>query len=213
MEVNFENCTLSVSQNCENIKTCEDIAHSSNLQCEIHENENDQFKYSVVWKGSDAIDHLANKMQKLEMLQPLVPVGLMAKVKLLSSTAVMPKKANTSDSGWDLVITKIHKKIGNVTFFSTEVSIEPPHGYYFDLVPRSSLSKTGYIMANSVGIIDQSYRGPIIAALMKVDPNAEELKLPCKCVQLILRPWYNCLMKQEELTHTQRNDGGFGSTS
>ena len=37
---------------------------------------------------------------------------------------------------------------------------EPVHYFLF---PRSSFAKTGYVMANSVGIIDKSYRGTLKA--------------------------------------------------
>ena len=213
MNVEFENSTIVVKERCETLETCEKIAMESNLQCEIHEEEQNNFKYNVVWKGSDAIDYLNKKSEKLEYLQPMMPVGLTTKYKLLSDNAVVPTKAHASDSGWDLTVVDVHKQSGNVTFFTTNVSVEPPHGYYFDLVPRSSLSKTGYILANSVGIIDQSYRGPIIGALMKVDQSMPDLELPCKCLQLILRPWYHCSFVNESMTNTVRNDGGFGSTN
>ena len=43
-----------------------------------------------------------------------------------------------------------------------------PCGFY--LYPRSSISKTPLVLANSVGIIDAGYRGHIIAALRNI-PN------------------------------------------
>tara|TARA_B100001094_G_scaffold331814_1_gene401465 strand:+ start:12703 stop:13317 length:615 start_codon:yes stop_codon:yes gene_type:complete len=196
----------------ESEKTANVIAESTNLMCEIHETDNKKLKYKIMWKGSEAID-LFNKYQvKLDMLQPLYPVGLQFKYNLLNENSVCPTKAHCSDSGWDLTLIEETKKSGMVTFFSTGVSVEPPHGYYFDLVPRSSLSKTGYMLANSVGIIDQSYRGPIIAALIKIDPEAKELELPNKCVQLIMRPWYNANAIDSKLENSSRGVGSFGST-
>jgi hypothetical protein len=32
-------------------------------------------------------------------------------------------------------------------------------GYYTEIVPRSSISKFGYILSNNIGIIDNNYRG------------------------------------------------------
>jgi len=213
MDVYIENSRIMAVERCESMILCEKIAEKSNLHCEIHERESDTFPYSVIWKGSDAVDYIAHKKEKLEFLQPLIPVGLTSKFKLMSDDAVKPAKAHTSDSGWDLTLIKMHKQQGMITFYSTDIAIEPPHGYYFDLVARSSLSKTGYILANSVGIIDQSYRGPIIAALMKIDQSMPDIKLPCKCVQLILRPWFNCEFQDINVTDTNRNIGGFGSTN
>ena len=63
-----------------------------------------------------------------------------------------------------------------------------------------------------VGIIDQSYRGSIIVPLRKVDPNADDLVLPCKIAQLVLKQWYNTMFIETECSITSRSDGGFGST-
>lgn len=48
-------------------------------------------------------------------------------------------------------------------------------GYYLQVFPRSSLSKSGYALANSVGIIDENYTGNIFIALTKTEPFAREL--------------------------------------
>ena len=127
--------------------------------------------------------------------------------------AVIPYKTNTIDSGFDVTLIDVSKKIGNVTLFNTGIKIKPPYGYYFDLVPRSSIIKTGYMLANSVGIIDFEYRGEILVPLIKVDPEAKDIELPARIAQLILRKLYLPLIEQvETLDETTRNEGGFGST-
>lgn len=40
--------------------------------------------------------------------------------------------------------------------------------YHYWLLPRSSISKKGLIMANSVGVIDRSYRGELMGAVVNV---------------------------------------------
>lgn len=51
-------------------------------------------------------------------------------------------------------------KKGEFKIISLGVSIQPPKGYYSEVVPRSStFKKYGVLMANSVGIIDESYSG------------------------------------------------------
>ena len=88
------------------------------------------------------------------------------------------------------------------------------NGYYFELVPRSSISKTGYSLANNIGIIDQNYRGEIIVALRKNDEKADDLILPCKIAQLIPKQWFNMVFEEDvNITETVRDTGGFGSTS
>jgi dUTP pyrophosphatase len=91
--------------------------------------------------------------------------------------------------------------------------VQPENGYYFDLVGRSSISKTGWMVANNIGIIDASYTGTVIVALVKIDPDAHEIELPCKLVQLI--PRQLILMEPIEvdsLDDTERGDKGFGSS-
>lgn len=128
--------------------------------------------------------------------------------------AVLPSRAHPTDSGFDLVLLEPTKTVGDVTFYSTGISIRPPEGMYFDLVARSSLSKTGYMLANGIGIIDRDYTGEILVALRKVDKDAMVLTLPAKVVQLIPRRWYDLIPVEapEGLPGTDRGDGGFGST-
>lgn len=122
-------------------------------------------------------------------------------------------KHHVSDSGYDIAVISKIKQLGDVTLYGTGIKISPPFGYYFDLVPRSSISKTGYTLANSVGIIDRSYVGEIMVPLRKSDPAAPELPLPSRVVQLIPRQIVHFdTIEVEELPSSERGSGGFGST-
>ena len=208
---------IIVKRMVKNIEEAEKLAEQSNKYCEIHE-MNSEDPICIIWKGSEAIDYLSQYMdghQFQHYLQPIIPVNLSFRFTLNDHRAVPPSKAHQSDSGFDLTLIDIKKQNNKITFYNTYVAVEPPHGYYFDLVPRSSISKTGYMLANNVGIIDQSYRGNVIVALVKVDDSCPDLQLPCKMVQLILRPWYfvKAINVNQELSTTQRGEGGFGSTN
>ncbi|WP_420455199.1 hypothetical protein [Rubrivirga sp.] len=127
--------------------------------------------------------------------------------------AVAPSKSRASDSGFDLVLLEPVKVLGDVTLYDTGVRVQPAYGWYFDLVPRSSISKTGYMLANSVGVIDRTYTGPVLVALRKVDPEAPELALPARLVQIIPRPIVQVrIVEVDDLDTTERGAGGFGST-
>jgi deoxyuridine 5'-triphosphate nucleotidohydrolase len=131
----------------------------------------------------------------------------------LDPNALPLVKHNSSDSGYDIAIIKKNRELGPITLFGTGIRVRPPDGYYFDLVPRSSIIKTGYMLANSVGIIDRSYVGEVMVGLIKVDPAAPDLSLPSRVVQLIPRPILNIeVLEVSELSETQRGEGGFGST-
>lgn len=127
--------------------------------------------------------------------------------------ATLPSKARASDSGYDLSIIEKAKTLGAVELYDTGIKVTPPPGYYFDLVARSSITKTGYMLANGIGVIDRSYVGPVLVPLIKVDPNAPELELPLKVVQLIPRPIVHVrFVEVDSLDETDRGAGGFGST-
>lgn len=128
--------------------------------------------------------------------------------------AVAPSKERVSDSGFDLTIVDVVKKFHNrTTLFTTGIKVKPAFGWYLDVVPRSSIIKSGYMLANNVGIIDRAYTGEIMIALIKVDDTAPDLELPCRIAQMIPRRIAH--VKLEEVTdieRTTRNEGGFGST-
>lgn len=135
------------------------------------------------------------------------------RVQLVHEGAVTPRKERVSDSGYDLTLVYEKSRTGNVVLYGTGVIIEPPQGWYFDVVARSSIVKRGYMLANNVGIIDRAYRGEILVPLLKTDPNAKDLDLPARVAQLIPRPIVHFPVETtSELTQTQRGAGGFGST-
>ena len=127
--------------------------------------------------------------------------------------AVPPKKTRESDSGYDLTLISKEEKVYGVSMYDTGVSFEPPPGYYLDFVPRSSLYKQGYFLVNSIGIIDNSYRGTVRMLLKKLDPSVPDLKLPACVGQVIPRLLHHFpLVEKESLTDTLRGENGFGST-
>ncbi|PNH00511.1 Deoxyuridine 5'-triphosphate nucleotidohydrolase [Tetrabaena socialis] len=129
--------------------------------------------------------------------------------------AVLPSKLKASDVGYDLTIIKEHQRLtANVVLFDTGIKISVQNGWYAEVVPRSSLSKSGYMLANSVGIIDRSYTGTILVALAKIDPHTADVELPFRCCQLVLRPQVHAAMVETVVPfgHTARDEGGFGSS-
>lgn len=134
--------------------------------------------------------------------------------KKAHSNAVIPTRAGPNEVGYDLTLISVDKKISDwTTRYDTGIIVKPPEGYHTEIVPRSSLSKTGYMMSNSVGVIDQTYRGHLMVVLTRVDPTLPPLTLPYKGFQLVVRKTH--LLPTEEMTEmdeTYRGAGGFGST-
>jgi deoxyuridine 5'-triphosphate nucleotidohydrolase len=196
------------------------ISNFFNLPCEVHELENTEddtegysYTHCVIWRGPDVFD-IANTMGNTGF--PFeYPVQTFYFQKS-HPEAHIPQKAHVSDSGYDLTLIEFKKENEfGIQFFGTGIKVQPPYGHYFELVPRSSMSKIGFVLANSIGIIDQSYRGEIIVALHKIHHSAE-IVLPCKCVQLIPKKFLHMNMREipgeDDFGDTIRGSGGFGSS-
>ena len=130
--------------------------------------------------------------------------------------AIIPSKTNESDVGYDLTIIKQEKQINsNTILYDTGIKIKIDHGYYAEIVPRSSLIKSGYMLSNSIGIIDRGYVGNLFIALTKTNEKSPEITLPFKCCQLIIREQIHVdIIESTNLVdiYTTRGEGGFGST-
>lgn len=127
--------------------------------------------------------------------------------------AVAPSKRAESDSGFDLTLLERSHTNGAIEFFRTGIRVQPEFGWYFDLVPRSSIAKTGYMLVNCVGVIDRAYTGEIFVPLVKVDPGAADLELPIRLVQIIPRPIIAAQITEvESFDETARGADGFGSS-
>jgi len=131
--------------------------------------------------------------------------------------AVIPTRGHPTDSGLDLTVISVHKDLGNgVKIYDTGLIIEPSdQSFYVDLVVRSSLMKHGHTLANNVGIIDTTYRGRVMVALLKFDKESPDIELPMRVAQLIPRAIIPIKVEETitEPTSTKRAKGGFGSTN
>lgn len=83
------------------------------------------------------------------------------KIKKLHKNAVIPQYAKKGDAGLDLTAVEKHYDIHGCVVYKTGIAVEIPEGYVGLVFPRSSVSKTDLLMANSVGVIDSGYRGEI----------------------------------------------------
>lgn len=86
----------------------------------------------------------------------------------------------------------------------------------FWLAPRSSISRTPFTLANSLGLIDAGYRGVIKAALRTNGASEYRIDPHVRLTQLAtpdLMPW-GAVHVVDKLpdSETARGEGGFGST-
>lgn len=138
------------------------------------------------------------------------------KFKKLHELFELPNKAFESDACFDVKATRIEYKSDGLVICYLGFSTEIPIGYKGVIVPRSSITNTSWVMQNSPGQVDCSYRGEwqvrfrstnnIISSVFPFtlgDKVAQIYFEPVLCVNLAL---------VEELVDTQRGSGGFGST-
>lgn len=142
--------------------------------------------------------------------------NLKIKFKLNNSEAVLPSYSREGDNGLDLTAASVSKK-ERFTEYDTGVSVEIPEGYVGLVFPRSSVSKKDQLLANSVGVIDQNYRGTIRLRFKTVNetPSDTEIyKVGDRIGQLIIvpNPKIEVVEENEELESTERGEEGFGSS-
>jgi dUTP pyrophosphatase len=125
------------------------------------------------------------------------------------------KKNYEDDSGFDIAVPYDMTVPGNKVSHRIPLGIacvpDVKQGYY--LYPRSSITKTPIRLANSVGIIDCSYTGEIIAVVDNKSPLDHPIKAGERLFQLCA-PDLTPLQIQfvEQLPETKRGGNGFGST-
>lgn len=153
------------------------------------------------------------------------------KVKKLHKDAVIPTKAYPDDTGMDVTAIDdgVWSKDGLYIEYDTGLAIEPPPGYYIEIFPRSSISKTNLILANSIGLCDSSYRGPYklrfkcpigwneqlseLDGYVTTGVKPKIYQKGDKIAQLVIRKRIDAeFIEVEELNETDRNTGGFGSS-
>ena len=134
------------------------------------------------------------------------------KVKKIDPNAVMPRYTKLGDAGMDLTSTSLEKN-GAYYEYGTGLAIELPLGYVGLVFPRSSISKTDHYLRNSVGVIDAGYRGEIKIRMSVPFLGGVEYKVGDRVAQLVIikLPWVN-IEQVDELSETDRGEGGFGST-
>lgn len=210
----------------EDKKLLEIIKKIINIPCFIEKGEN---LYTLKYLDVNNIDFLGKLYNNIEnnyydehfynnftnLLNCTISIPVI-KVLKTSDNAIIPSKTRMSDAGYDLTIISIYKSFSSKTkLYDTGIKLDIPNGYYVEIVPRSSISKSGYILSNNIGIIDQGYKGNLYVALTKIDDEMPDLTLPFKCCQLLIKKqiYANFIETNKLLEDSNRNIGGFGSTN
>ena len=126
-----------------------------------------------------------------------------------------PKKAHPDDAGYDLYsrIDAVLEPLSGVAI-PVGFAIELPTGYEAQIRPRSGLAAKHHItVTNSPGTVDANYRGEIKAILYNLGREPFTIKRGDRIAQMVICKLPEIeLVEATELSETDRNTNGFGSS-
>lgn len=142
------------------------------------------------------------------------------KVKKLNPNAVIPYKSHDNDFCYDCVATSCEEIAPNVYKYGLGLAFEivreddvDDFVLDIDARPRSSVWKTGMVLSNCVGTIDEPYRGEVAAIFYHVMPDMPKYEVGDRIVQISIGITSQIEFEEvDELSQTERGAGGFGST-
>ena len=144
--------------------------------------------------------------------------NIKVKIKRLSEDSKIPQYAHPTDAGVDLYATGVeYDSTSEIVSYNTGIALEIPEGYVGLICPRSSIYKYDLQLANSIGVIDSSYRGEIKfkfrATFIPISRLTKLYNIGDRIGQLIIIQYPKVEFEEvDELQSTDRGDGGFGST-
>lgn len=144
------------------------------------------------------------------------------KIKRLHPDAIIPTLGSAAAAGYDLyALYPCDLEPGDTWFIHTGLAIEIPAGFWGGIYARSGLAtKKGLRPANGVGVIDSDYRGEIMVALHNDSSSLQHIDAGDRIAQLVFHQQCTILPDEdgniwqvvEDLSDTDRGEGGFGST-
>jgi dUTP pyrophosphatase len=163
--------------------------------------------------STDASEFVGESVSTNSTKAMLTPI-LNCNIKKLKDDAVIPTYSKDGDAGMDLTATEIINNTTSQVTYGTGIAVEIPQGYVGLVFPRSSIRKMELELSNSVGVIDSGYRGEIQATFNKTNGlNSVKYNVGDRICQIMILPYpkisFNVV---NELSETERGDGGFGST-
>ena len=140
------------------------------------------------------------------------------KVKIINkSNNELPAYETSASAGLDLrafIPESITLLPLERTLIKTGLFLEIPEGYEAQVRPRSGLAlKNGITVLNSPGTIDADYRGEVGVILVNISNENFEINTGDRVAQMVFAKVKQAKwILAEELSETERGEGGFGST-
>lgn len=142
---------------------------------------------------------------------------LPVKVKKLKPNAILPTYGTPEAAGADLYAcldAPVTIQPGESVFVPTGLAMEIPVGCAGLIYARSGLAcKQDLAPANKVGVVDSDYRGEFIVVLHNHGNQPRTVLSGDRIAQLVIAPVLTPgFYEVSELSNTERNTSGFGST-
>lgn len=139
------------------------------------------------------------------------------KIKKLKENAIIPTRGSNQAAGYDLyacIDSTIYISPHETIKIDTGIAVELPDGTFGAVFARSGLAtKEGLSPANKVGVIDSDYRNSIIVALHNHSNMSRTISPGERIAQLVVLPYLPIEFEEvDELSNTERGNGGFGHT-
>lgn len=140
--------------------------------------------------------------------------------KKVRDTAKEPVRGSKFAAGYDLSAcvddgsTAIYIPPNTCVKVPTGLAFVPPDGYVGLVFARSGLAtKSGLRPANCVGVVDEDYRGEVMVALYNDSDATRVVHDGERVAQIVFTEYLNAdMVEVDELSETERGEGGFGST-
>jgi dUTP pyrophosphatase len=135
------------------------------------------------------------------------------KVKRLHPAAKLPEHGTNWAVGADLCCLEAFTiQPRERKSVPTGLAVEIPHGWYGRVAPRSGLAAR-HGVDTLAGVVDCDYRGELLVLLINLGNEPVNFKAGDRIAQLIIERAAVCdYVWADELSETERGDGGFGST-
>ncbi len=144
-------------------------------------------------------------------------MGTKVRIKKLNEKAVIPTYGSPFSAGADLYACEentVSIAPHETVLVHTGLSFEIPEGFAGFIHARSGLAtKKGLAPANKVGVIDADYRGEVMVSLHNHTNTPQTVEPGERVAQMVIAPFLKADFElSEELSDTERGEGGFGST-
>ena len=141
------------------------------------------------------------------------------RIKKLNENAVIPYKTYDKDFCYDVVAVSEEEIAPNVWKYGLGLAFQLVRDNEFkgnlsiDLRPRSSVYKTGMVLSNCTGTVDELFTGQVSAVFYHVFPNMERYKVGDRIGQIKLGITLPMEFEEvQELSETERGANSYGST-